>query len=65
MDRMTQLEGSGDERHEKPLSKKEERLLEVARQRSKKGGAVERRHPLVFEALVARGLLTKDGKYIE
>ena len=53
------------QKHEAPLSKKAERLLDVARQRSKKGGCVERRHPAVFDLLVERGLITEDGKYID
>jgi hypothetical protein len=66
MDRMEELERSMlRQKPEKPLSKKEERLLDVARQRSRKGGCVERRHPAVFDSLVERGLLTEDGKYIE
>lgn len=65
MHRMEDLERSLlRQNRESPLSKKEQRLLDVARQRSKKDGAVERRHPAVFDSLVERGLLTEDGKYI-
>ena len=66
MDRMEELERSMlRQKPEVPLNKKQERLLDLARQRSKKGGCVERRHPAVFDALVERGLLTEDGKYIK
>ena len=66
MDRMEELERSMlRQKPEVPLNKKQERLLDLARQRSKKGGCVERRHPAVFDALVERGLLTEDGKYLE
>jgi len=66
MKRMEELERAMlHQKHEVPLSKKQERLLDIAKQRSKKGGCVERRHPAVFDALVERGLLTEDGKYIE
>lgn len=66
MDRLEELERSMlRQKPEKPLSKKAERLLDVARQRSKKGGCVERRHPAVFDLLVERGLITEDGKYID
>lgn len=66
MERLEQLERSMlRQKPEVPLSKKEERLLDVARQRFKKGGAVERRHPAVFDTLVERGFLTEDGRYVE
>lgn len=66
MHRLEQLERSMLRlKPEVPLSKKEERLLDVARQRSRKGGTVERRHPATFDSLVERGLLTEDGRYVE
>lgn len=66
MERMEELERAMlRQKPEVPLSKKQERLLDLARQRSRKGGAVERRHPAVFDSLVEKGLLTEDGKYIE
>jgi hypothetical protein len=66
MDRMEELERAMlSQKPEVPLSKKAERLLDLARQRAKKGGCVERRHPAVFDLLVERGLLTEDGKYIK
>lgn len=66
MDRLEELERAMlRQKPEEPLSKKQERLLDLARQRSKKGGCVERRHPAVFDSLVELGLLTEDGKYIE
>jgi len=66
MERLEELERSM--LRQKPpveLSKKQERLLDVAKSRSKKGGCVERRHPAVFDSLVELGHLTEDGKYIE
>jgi hypothetical protein len=51
MDRMEELERAMlSQKPEVPLSKKAERLLDLARQRAKKGGCVERRHPAVFDA---------------
>lgn len=66
MERLEELERSM--LRQKPpveLSKKQERLLDVAKSRFKKGGSVERRHPAVFDSLVELGLLTEDGKYVE
>lgn len=66
MNRMEELERSLlRQKPEVPLSKNAERLLDIAKQRSRKGGCVERRHPAVFDLLVERSLITEEGKYIK
>ena len=68
MERLDQLERSMLRmKPEVILTKKQERLLEVAKQRHRKGGAVERhpRKPGPFDALVEKGLLTPEGRYID
>ena len=68
MERLEELERAMlRQKPEVRLSKKEERLLDLAQQRHRKGGVVERnpRKPGAFDSLVEKGLLTSYGRYVE